>query len=818
MEPLTPERWAAIDTLFEQALDRPPDERTAFLRARCGDDPALYHAVIALLDSDSEAEHALGESATAFASHLLDEATARQERDLTPGTLVGAYRIEGELGRGGMGTVYQATRADGTFEKQVALKLVKRGMDTDEVLRRFRYERQILAGLDHPHIARLLDAGAAADGRPFLVMERVAGQPITHYAEAHGLDVETRLALFEQVCAAVAYAHRHLVVHRDLKPSNILVSDDGEVKLLDFGIARLLADEDGSADTPVTRPLTQAGQRVLTPEYAAPEQVAGATVTTATDVYALGVILFELLVGRRPVQPGERLSEAVTSDGDRRTLRGDLEVLVAKALHEDAARRYPTAEALGEDLVRLREGRPLAARPDSIGYRARKFVARHRLGVGIGTAVLLTVLVFGAALVRQQRETVRALDRAATTATFLESLFAAADPFADTRQDTLRVRDLLDPALVRVQDEFADQPETRAGLLHVIGETYLRLGLYPEAVEPLREAVSLREHAPPAEHAASLAALAAALRETGATDEAGEAAQTAHRLAEQAGDPALLAHTERQHALVLIESYRTDEAEAILRASLERLEANGADEAEIVATEETLARVLTNAGRVTEAEALYRTALDRYERLYGADDPRRVGVLRHLAFALLMTGRLDEAEATGAEAVAVTRATRPGSGSLATLLAIHGAILRRQGRLDEAEATLREAASLPPRRPADRAVPLGTLASLLHDRGNLAGAIDAQQESMDVLRADRGLDDPSVAYSAVKLAGFLREQGSFERAEQLLLSARDALDGSDHAERHGAPPVASALVELYEAWGRPDEVARWQEQVEASAD
>ena len=257
MDPFTTDRWAEIDALFAEALERPPDERTAFLRAACGGDPVLYRAVVTLLDSDAAAERALGEHATEFAAHLLDAAT-EPVHDLPPGTRVGPYRIEGELGRGGMGTVYRAARADGTFEKAVALKLVRRGMDTDEVLRRFRYERQILAGLDHPHIARLLDAGAADDGRPFLVMELAEGEPITRYAEQCGLDVEARLALFEQVCEAVAYAHRHLVVHRDLKPSNVLVTERGggppQVKLLDFGIARLLDDEAADAPRTTSRP------------------------------------------------------------------------------------------------------------------------------------------------------------------------------------------------------------------------------------------------------------------------------------------------------------------------------------------------------------------------------------------------------------------------------------------------------------------------------------------------------------------------------------------------------------------------------------
>ncbi len=729
--------------------------------------------------------------------------------DLAEGTRVGPYRIAGEIGRGGMGAVYRAERADGTFEKAVALKLVKLGMDTDAVLRRFRDERRILAGLDHPHIARLLDAGAAADGRPYLVMELAEGAPITAYAERRGLDVETRLALFEQAVEAVQHAHRRLVVHRDLKPSNILVTEaeDGTpcVKLLDFGIARLLGAEAEA---------TRSEVRFLTPEYAAPEQIDGGSVTTATDVYALGAVLYELLTGRRPgsapVAPGAAVADPVR----RRALRGDLDTLVLTALHADPKRRYASAEAFLGDLRRRRAGLPLRARPETLGYRARKFVGRHRLGVAMAGLAMAGLVAAALILAVQQREAARARDEAEASAAFLESLFAAADPFAEERQDTLRIRDLLAPGLARVRVEFADQPTTRGRLLHVIGTTYLRLGLFPEAEAALREAVALRRAAaPPADLAASLSARASALLETGRPDEAAMAASEARRLA--AGDAALMTEAEQRQALALTDLGRAGEAEAILRAAWERLEREGSLGRPAVAdVERTLGRVLLSQGRIADAEAAYRTALGRYERLFGADDPRRLGVLRDLSFALLMDGRLLEAEAVGAEAVAVTRATRPGSGSLANILAVYGAILRRLGRLDEAEVALREAAALPPRRPADRAVPFGTLASVLAQRGDLAGAVAAQREALAVLRAARPPDDPSAAYSAVKLAGFLRESRRFEEAERLLLDAHRVLTADTTGRHPQGRQAANELAALYEAWGRLGEAARWRTEAE----
>ncbi|MDX1532263.1 MAG: serine/threonine-protein kinase, partial [Rhodothermales bacterium] len=311
--PTDPDRWATIQTLFEDALERPPDERTAFLRVACGDDLDLYREVASLLATaphpllDGGAFDALG--GTFDLGNLWRGAApappAEPER-------IGPWRLTDRIGEGGMGTVYRAERADGAYRQTAALKLLKRGKDSEAVLRRFRAERQILARLEHPHVARLLDGSLTDDGRPYFAMEYVSGEPITAYCDRERLPVEARLRLFLQVCDAVAFAHRRLVVHRDLKPSNVLVADadagggEPQVKLLDFGIAKVLSEEADPAD----RPLTRTGVRVMTPEYAAPEQIAGEAVTTATDVYGLGVLLYELLTSRRPYRlPGRLLHE-----------------------------------------------------------------------------------------------------------------------------------------------------------------------------------------------------------------------------------------------------------------------------------------------------------------------------------------------------------------------------------------------------------------------------------------------------------------------------------------------------------------------------
>ncbi|MBI1764574.1 MAG: protein kinase [Acidobacteria bacterium] len=408
---MTPERWQQIEALFQVAVEQEPARRGAFLAQACGEDAALRAEVKSLL-----AQEQADSFIQAQVKGVAREFTAQQD-ELT-GQHIGVYRIGERLGEGGMGVVYAAVRDDAQFEKQVALKVVKRGMDTEFVLKRFWRERQILARLEHPCIARLLDGGMTGDGRPYFVMEYVEGQPITAYCQARGLGVPERLKLFRQVCAAVQYAHQQLVVHRDLKPSNILVApapdsrpdgpEDqvGLPKLLDFGIAKLLAAAD-DAD-PQTQTATEL--RLLTPEYASPEQMRGQTLTTTTDVYSLGVVLYELLTGQRPHQFNTRAtaavehavatappkpSEAVSPTGAPKLpkqLAGDLDNIVLMALRAEPERRYQSVEQFSEDLRRYLAGLPVTARADTFTYRASKFVRRNRLGLAAALLVLLSLL------------------------------------------------------------------------------------------------------------------------------------------------------------------------------------------------------------------------------------------------------------------------------------------------------------------------------------------------------------------------------------------------------------------------------------------
>ena len=424
--------------------------------------------------------------------------------EIGPGAMVGHYRVTALLGRGGMGTVYLAERADEHYQQTVAVKVMARSLFHGDVAGRFRAERQILARLNHPNIARLLDGGEMPDGTPYLVMEYVAGVRIDEYCTRLALTTRERLPLLQQVCAAVQYAHQNLVVHRDLKPSNILVTADGTPKLLDFGIAKLL----NSLDAEATAPLTQLRDRLLTPEHASPEQFRGEPIGTVTDVYSLGALFYVLLSGLhpyeiygRPIREIEKLvcessprapSERATPKLLARELRGDLDNIVLKAMHRDPERRYPSAAALSQDLQNYLSGRPVLARPDDWRYRTRKFLRRNFVAVSSAAVVALlvtTLVVFYTLRITAERDVAeRERQTAASVSDFMIDVFRRANP-NENRGDTVTVRAALDAAARRIDGTLADQPRLRLALIHNMSEAYSGLGLWADARTLLNKAL-----------------------------------------------------------------------------------------------------------------------------------------------------------------------------------------------------------------------------------------------------------------------------------------------------------------------------------------
>ena len=710
---MTTDRWVRIQELFEAALDVELGIRADFVRALSPDDGELAREVLQLLeahgreltfleqavvgDSRDIAERALadggidaaGDEDAGGASGAGTSARSSQAPDLAlpAGTRLGPWRIAEVVGEGGMGIVYRAVRAEGGFDQEVALKVVKPGMDSAQILRRFEQERRILAGLQHENIARLLDGGVSDDGRPYVVMEYVRGRAIDVYCDEEQLSLDARLDLFVAVCRAVLHAHSRLIVHRDLKPANILVTEDGVPKLLDFGIARLLDDDEAG-----TR-LTQAGLRILTPDYAAPEQHRGDAIGTPADIYALGVILYELLVGERPpatdadgtTRPTRpSAAPALTTDAERaraigrarrlapdklrRRLSGDLDVICLKALRAEPERRYPTADALADDLERHRRGLPVTARRDTLGYRISRFVSRNKAAVSaaaMGAALLIGTSTFYTVRLAEERDLARIeAERATQVSDFLAELF-------ETEEGETTARTLLDRGAERLEADLADQPDVLARLREVVGRAYLAIGEDQEAVEMFTAALDaigpVADDAPADEqidYTKVESRVAMALVSVGAMNEAIEVYESIlDRRARLLDVHADLADAHYQLAGAYMYVEREPEAAEQYQAAIDILHAREAMGVELGEPLRVTYRQLGSAyywhreeSKNAEAIAAYRTADSIAEALYGAIHPTRLEALFDLAWAVRTEGDdeafedyLMQAEAMGRE-------------------------------------------------------------------------------------------------------------------------------------------------------------------------
>lgn len=736
------ERWRRVDAVLADALDRDAEARPAFLRSACGHDTRLMEEVLALLARAEDAARVLGESAAAFAAPLLAE---EDSVDLRPGQRIGAYRIEEERGRGGMGVVYRATRGDGVYEKSVALKLVKRGMDTEEVLARFRRERRLLATLDHPGIARLLDGGMAPDGRPYLVMEYVDGDRITTYCDRARLDIDARLRLFERVCEAVQHAHRRSVIHRDLKPDNILIRGDGGEplpKLLDFGIARLFRPD---AD----ETLTQAGTTRLTPAYAAPEQLEGEPITKAADIYTLGVVLHELLVGCRP-RPDPPPPSSVVTDGAararatlpralRRRLDGDLDAIMLTALRQDPEERYPEVEHFLHDLRRHRRGLPVLAQRKGWAYRAGKFLRRHRLraAAAAGLAVLMTTTgaFYAHRIQQEQRGARRGAERTQLMAGIIRDLFQTADPYTlgTRRGDSL----LLVRGLRTVEHDLSDEPDLQVELLTTLGRIYRERGRYDQARPLLARALSIAR----ATHVAPHSAVIDALRELGDLESELRAYPQARRFYSE-----MLA---MQRGLY------------------------GEHERPILVSLGLLAQIEALAGRTANAERMHRDVVALSRRIHSPTDSAHILSLWKLSRTLYMSGKYAESESTLREVLRLRR-LRFGDNHPAVAQAIQwlGLVLTDRGEFETSERHLRQALAMQRRllgaEHDDVAVSLFGLGLLAAERGVYGEAVRRIGQSVEMSRRVLGEEHASTLFRQQTLGEVYRAAGDYPRALQAL--------------------------------------------------
>jgi len=849
---MTPERWQLVEEIFHAVSEKASEERSRYLREICSGDDGLRGEVESLLAREAAAERVIGFAVSDAASKL------PLKGDNYIGSRFGPYQLVRELSQGGMGTVYLAVRSDEHYFQMVAIKLMRSGMNSEEIVSRFRNERQILANLNHPNIAAILDGGSTEHGLPYIVMEFIDGQRITEFSESRELSVRERILLFRSVCLAVHHAHQKLVIHRDIKPSNILVTHAGVPKLLDFGIARLLEPELVLCDLPPT--LTT--NRMMTPDYASPEQVLGEPLTTGTDVYSLGVVLFELLTGSRPYSTA-RLSprevehlicrEAMPKPSElpdlprdvANELRGDLENIILMAIRKEPSRRYKSAEQLAEDLSRYLQGQPVIAHPDTAVYRARKFFLRHKMIIGAVIALFVALLAGTVTTAWQARRADRERAAAEREAEFLAGMFRAATP-DEAAGRTITARELLDRGAQRLDHDLASAPEVRAAMLENIGLAYRSLGIHDkallfvrrawelktrlfgpdslkssstldslaelyrddghfEAAEPLlRQVLAIREKALGEENelaAASLANLGECLYWEDKNTEAESLLRRATASYRKINSP-LLAEADNYLALVLERTGGYSEAIELLREALDIAQRKYAPSAVLYPTTlHNLGSALIDAGDLIESEAITRQAGEIRLKILGRDHPDRLYSLNNLVYILVEEGKANAAEAPLNEAMAIAHQLfGEGHQRVATLY-------KNQGRFEElkrdyagADASYRKALDILQRLGKSEGSPAAgifiSLAQLQLDRGDPISAERYGQQALGLYKRIGGDESPLVADSLIEV-GLAREFGGDpSAAEPMFRRALDVRRAKFGAE---SPTAIAAEVRLGEA-------------------
>jgi serine/threonine protein kinase len=810
---------------FERLLGMDAPGRESELARLSETRPDLHAHVCSLLQADRKAQ------ASGFLSGSALEASASDPAwRFEPGAAFGPYQLERPLGAGGMGEVWLARRADGLYEGFVALKLLHPHLASASVRSRFAREGRILARLSHPNIARLLDAGAAAGGPLYLVLEYVEGSPLDRWCDERRLDLAARLREFLQVCEAVAHAHAHLVVHRDLKPSNILVTGDGAIKLLDFGIAKLIEAEESA--TPATE-ITQLGGRALTPEFAAPEQLRGEPVTTATDVYALGVVLFNLLCGRRPygtdpltpaqlehavleVEP-PRMSQALGGAGAaeladarrvpasrlRRELRGDLDTIVAKALKKPPAERYPSALALAEDLRRYLNHEPVLAQPESVAYRARKFLRRHRVGAAAAAAILLSMGAGVAGVLWQAREARLQRDVAVSEANRNEAvreamlhLFRVAGE--QRGAGTMTARQMFDASAEQVLEDYRDDPDTAAGVLFNLGRLHEALN-DDQAAEALFERVIAVRPADGALLTEARWMLAVVRTRQGRFEEARDLlaqvssffAQDARRYREKIPglrrDQARLAGMTGDHAR---------EREILETTIAEVLTDPAPDDTELAFLYGALATAHYRANDVAGAYAIQQKALAAWDRATGGRGNEALIAKGNQATNALRLGRLAEAEQRFRAVIAERREQFGESALLAGALNNYGAVLALLDRYEEALKVLDESLPMAAREAGEnQIVTLNARLQIARARllaGRPRDAVEALTPALATADAGFGPRHPFSGAIRHTLGAGRLALGDLDRADALISEAVASLRQSGAG---GAHFLARALLD-----------------------
>ncbi len=697
------DRWERVEELFHRAMDLPADQLDEFCDRECGDDEELREYLYELVTTEVVDDDRIRGAVSELSTEVADGATLSGER-------LGAYKVVDLIGRGGMGEVYLASRADGQFEKNVAVKVVRRKLDHEDFFGHFQTELQVLATLQHPYIPTLIDAGQLPDGRPYFMAEFVDGIRIDEYCDKHALSLNERVALFEKLGDAVQHAHSNLVLHLDIKPANVLIEDNGNPRLLDFGITRLMNDP-------------ETGHRAFTPDYASPEQLSGETPSAASDVYSLGVLLYRLLVGHEPliVASGkptdtklaerEQLSRRMSMEEPAADLDRDLLAILGKAMAYSPLDRYRTVESILADLRRYRRHLPVTARPRTPAYTLKKYLRRHVVALSVAASIMAILLAFGLREIqlRTEAQAARAEAEAAyaqaeleaetlrEVSGFLTNLFKVSNP-GEARGNTVTARELLDRGAVRIENELGDQPLVRARLMRTMGDVYSSLGLYDDATRLDEAALDVRLDNLGADHpdvAETLTALGAIYRHQARYAESEAAHLRALEIREQAFGPSHPSVAESLNGLAQAHWYlgRPELAEEHYRRALAIREAAfGPDSLEAANSLVHLGWLLEREERFEEAHGLLSRGLEIRSEVLGSDHFLIAENLDLLAQINVTWQRYEEAEGQLLRAVSIRRkvleANHPDIGM--SLLSI-GRLYRIQGRNEEALTSLRDA-------------------------------------------------------------------------------------------------------------------------------
>jgi len=859
-------RWKRVQELFHDAADLPPSEQKSFLHAACGDDPDLIGDVLAMLHEDAEGGSLLDQDLAQIAHQTLAADPA------LPGPAqFGPYRVQRLLGEGGMGVVYLAERAD--LGSLVAIKVLRDAWLSPARRERFASEQQTLAQLNHPSIARLYDADTLVDGTPWFVMEYVDGVPLTDYCLRNQCSIQQRLLLFRAVCEAVEYAHQHAVIHRDLKPSNILVKSDGTVRLLDFGIAKQIESLDAPTDQ------TRTGLRLMTPAYASPEQIRGERVGIHTDVYSLGVILYELLAGRLPhdvanLTPGEAATLIVQRQPAKPSTSAlnsantaawaDLDVLCLTAMHKDPERRYRSVEALVRDVDHYLKGQPLEARPDSLRYRAGKFIRRNRrpvVAAGLAFALVIGLIVFFTVRLTVARNV--AISEAARTQRiqqFMLNLFQGGDEAAGPSDD-LRVVTLLDRGVQEARS-LDGEKDVQAELYQTLGGIYEKLGKFDQADSLMQSALQQRKAlfgADSHEVAESLTSLSLLRGEQAKLDQAEQLARQGLAMSQRhlpANHPAVARATfavgkalegrgEYDQAIQLLDQAaslqstpgasapdlaatlselancyfyagRYDLSDSLNRRVLDMQHQLYGDRHPLVAdTLINLGAIQFQLGNYPEAEKFSRQALDVVQSWYGKDHPETADTMTILAQALTFQKRYDEASALLHQSLAILERTYgPVHPRVAFALNELGNVAKRQGKLDDAEADFTREVNIYRAVYHDKhyliCVAMSNLGGIYADRGEFARAEPLFRDALQRYSTLVAPDHINVAIARIRLGNALAGQGRYAEAEKESRAGYDILVKKTSPSVNWLKIAREDLVKEYEALKHPEEAARFK--------